>query len=68
MMQLEMIDVAPSGWDPEPVCYGGCLDCPGGNFMLYNRKPYGKDGFGAARIGQAVWPSPRIVALPEFSK
>jgi hypothetical protein len=47
---------------------GGGLDCPGGNFLLYNRNPYRKDGFGAARIGLAVLPSPRIVALPEFSK
>ncbi len=66
-MQLGMIDVAPSGRELEQVCYGGRLDCPGGNFLLYNRNPYVKDGFGAARIGQAVLPSPRIV-LPEFSK
>ena len=53
--------------ESELVCYGGCLDCPGGNFLLYNRNPYAKDGFECARIGQAVLPSPRIV-LPEFSK
>jgi hypothetical protein len=66
-MQLGMIGVAPSGRDSGLVCRGR-LDCPGGNFLLYNRNPYVKDGFGAARIGQAVLPSPRIDALPEFSK
>ena len=46
-----MLDVAPSGWDSEMVCYGSRLDCAGGNFLLYNGNAYGKDGFGAARIG-----------------
>jgi hypothetical protein len=46
-----LIDVAPSGWDSEMVCYGSRLDCAGGNFLLYNGNAYGKDGFGAARIG-----------------
>jgi hypothetical protein len=32
-------------------CYGGRLDCAGGSFLLYNGNSYGKDGFGAARIG-----------------
>jgi hypothetical protein len=45
-----MLDVAPSGWDSEMVCYGSRLDCAGGNFLLYNGNAYGKDGFGAARI------------------
>jgi hypothetical protein len=48
---LPLIDVAPSGWDSEMVCYGSRLDCAGGNFLLYNGNAYGKDGFGAARIG-----------------
>ena len=48
---LPMIDVAPSGWDSEMICYGSRLDCADGNFLLYNGNGYGKDGFGAARIG-----------------
>jgi hypothetical protein len=48
---IPMLDVAPSGWDSEMVCYGSPLDCAGGNFLLYNGNAYGKDGFGAARIG-----------------
>jgi hypothetical protein len=48
---LPMIDVAPAGWDSEMICYGSRLDCPKGNFLLYNGNAYGKDGFGAARIG-----------------
>jgi predicted GH43/DUF377 family glycosyl hydrolase len=46
-----MIDVAPAGWDSEMICYGSRLDCRKGNFLLYNGNAYGKDGFGAARIG-----------------
>jgi hypothetical protein len=48
---IPTIDVAPSGWDSEMICYGSRLDCPDGNFLLYNGNAYGKDGFGAARIG-----------------
>jgi hypothetical protein len=44
-----MMDVAPSGWDSEMICYGSRLDCAGGRFLLYNGNAYGKDGFGAAR-------------------
>jgi hypothetical protein len=47
---LPMIDVAPSGWDSEMVCYGSRLDSASGKFLLYNGNAYGKDGFGAARI------------------
>jgi len=46
-----MIDVAPSGWDSDMVCYGSLLECAAGNFLLYNGNAYGKDGFGAARLG-----------------
>jgi hypothetical protein len=35
----------------EMACYGSRLDCPKGNFLLYNGNAYGKDGFGAAPIG-----------------
>jgi hypothetical protein len=48
---LPMIEVAPSGWDSEMVCYGSRLETPLGNFLLYNGNAYGKDGFGAARWG-----------------
>jgi hypothetical protein len=47
---LPVMDVAPEGWDSAMICYGSRLDCPLGNFLLYNGNAYGKDGFGAARI------------------
>jgi hypothetical protein len=47
---LPMIDVAPSGWDPEMICYGSRLVSSRGNFLLYNGNAYGKDGFGAAHL------------------
>jgi hypothetical protein len=45
-----MIDVAPSGWDSEMICYGSRLDSSRGSFLLYNGNAYGKDGFGAAHL------------------
>jgi hypothetical protein len=47
---LPMMDVAPSGWDSEMICYGSQLESARGNFLLYNGNAYGKDGFGAARL------------------
>ena len=47
---LPLLDVAPSGWDSEMVCYGCRLDDTRDKFLLYNGNAYGKDGFGAARL------------------
>ncbi len=44
-----MIEVAPSGWDSEMVCYGSRPETKQGNFLLYIGNAYGKDRFGAAR-------------------
>jgi hypothetical protein len=44
-----LLDVAPSGWDSEMVCYGCMLTSQTGSYLLYNGNAYGRDGFGAAR-------------------
>lgn len=49
-----LLDVAPSGWDSEMVCYGSPLEHAHGSFLLYNGNAYGKDGFGAARLSRAT--------------
>jgi predicted GH43/DUF377 family glycosyl hydrolase len=45
------IDVQPSDWESEMVCYGSWLDSPQGKFILYNGNAYGRDGFGVVRLG-----------------
>ena len=40
------LDVSPTGWDSEIVCYGAQHE----NFLFYNGNGYGRDGFGIARI------------------
>ena len=45
-----LIDVSPSVWDSQMVCYGSLLDINGERFLLYNGNAYGKDGFGAAKM------------------
>ena len=42
------IDVSPSGWDSEMICYGFVFDYEGRKFMAYNGNTYGRDGFGLA--------------------
>jgi len=44
------IDVSPSGWDSEMVCYASVFDHGGERYMLYNGNGYGKTGFGLARL------------------
>jgi len=46
----ELVDVSPSGWDSEMVCYGNFLKHRDTTFLLYNGNAYGRDGFGAARL------------------
>ena len=42
------IDVSPSGWDSEMICYPHVFDFKGNRYMLYNGNGYGKTGFGLA--------------------
>ena len=42
------IDVSPSGWDSEMICYPFVFDHKGQRYMLYNGNGYGKTGFGLA--------------------
>lgn len=47
------IDVSPSGWDSEMICYPFIFDHKGQRFMLYNGNAYGKTGFGIAVLEMA---------------
>ncbi|MFC3907938.1 hypothetical protein ACFORL_02430 [Legionella dresdenensis] len=42
------IDVSPSGWDSQMICYPFVFDHEGQRYMLYNGNHYGKAGFGIA--------------------
>lgn len=42
------IDVSPSGWDSQMICYPFVFDHGGVRYMLYNGNDYGKTGFGIA--------------------
>lgn len=46
------IDVSPSGWDSEMICYPFVFDHKGQRYMLYNGNQYGKEGFGLAVLEQ----------------
>jgi hypothetical protein len=46
--RLSGIDVSPSGWDSEMVCYPCVFEHEGLFYMLYNGNGYGKTGFGLA--------------------
>jgi len=50
-----LLDVSAAGWDTEMVCYGSLLRHNDLTFLLYNGNGYGKDGFGAARLGRDPW-------------
>jgi hypothetical protein len=45
---LAGIDVSPSGWDSEMICYPFIFDHRGERYLLYNGNAYGKTGFGIA--------------------
>jgi hypothetical protein len=45
---LSGIDVSPSGWDSEMICYPSVFEHKGRLYMLYNGNGYGKTGFGLA--------------------
>ena len=42
------IDVSPSGWDSEMICYPQVLAHRGWLYLLYNGNGYGRTGFGCA--------------------
>jgi predicted GH43/DUF377 family glycosyl hydrolase len=42
------IDVSPSGWDSQMICYPFIFNHQGERYMLYNGNDYGKTGFGIA--------------------
>lgn len=42
------IDVSPSGWDSEMICYPFVFDHHGRRYLLYNGNGYGRDGIGYA--------------------
>jgi len=46
------IDVSPSGWDSEMICYPFVFDHKGKRYMLYNGNGYGKTGIGLAVLEQ----------------
>lgn len=46
------IDISPSGWDSEMICYPYVFDHNGNRYMLYNGNGYGKTGFGLAVLEQ----------------
>ena len=46
------IDVSPSGWDSEMVCYPHVFSHGGTSYMLYNGNGYGRDGVGYATLDE----------------
>ena len=42
------IDVSPSGWDSDMLCYPHVFWCDGTAYLLYNGNAFGRDGFGVA--------------------
>lgn len=51
---LSGIDVSPTGWDSEMICYPCVFEHKGSMYMLYNGNGYGKTGFGLAVMEDVV--------------
>ncbi|BCA94979.1 hypothetical protein TUM19329_13400 [Legionella antarctica] len=49
--KLSGIDVSPTGWDSEMICYPYIFEHQDQLYMLYNGNDYGKTGFGLAVLG-----------------
>jgi len=47
---LAGIDVSPTGWDSESICYSHVFDWRGTLYMLYCGNDYGREGLGLARF------------------
>lgn len=44
------LDVSPSGWDSEDMCWSSYLDIGGRHYLFYNGNKFGRDGFGVAEL------------------
>ena len=44
-----LIDVAPSGWDSDSICYGHVFRWKSELYMVYCGNHYGRNGLGLAR-------------------
>lgn len=44
------LDLSPSGWDSQTLCYPALIECKGKTFMFYNGNNMGFDGFGLAEL------------------
>lgn len=48
--KIEGLDISPSGWDSEMICYGAPLKVKGKTFLFYNGNNNGETGFGYAEL------------------
>lgn len=46
------IEMSPSGWDSQMLCYPHVFQCDDNIFMLYNGNEFGRHGFGLAKLCQ----------------
>lgn len=44
------LDVSPSGWDSQIICYSAVVSAKGKTYMFYNGNEFGKSGFGYAEL------------------
>jgi sucrose-6-phosphate hydrolase SacC (GH32 family) len=44
------LDVSPSGWDSQTICYSAVVLAKGKTYMFYNGNEFGKSGFGYAEL------------------
>jgi predicted GH43/DUF377 family glycosyl hydrolase len=44
------IDVSPTGWDSEMICFPCVIDVEGERYMFYNGNRHGEEGFGFAQL------------------
>jgi hypothetical protein len=44
------LDVSPSGWDSEMLCYPHVFECDSKVYLLYNGNQFGRYGFGLAEL------------------
>lgn len=42
------IQLSPSGWDADMMCYPHVFSCDGATYLLYNGNEFGREGFGVA--------------------
>ena len=44
------IDVSPTGWDAEMICYPAVINVKGKTYLFYNGNNNGETGFGVAEL------------------